>query len=100
VADFIVVGAHALAAHGIPRATGDCDILVEPTPENAMRVLAALRWFGAPIETHRLSEADLSAPGLVNEIGLPRGASTSSRPSTAWTTQPPVRAAWTCSSVT
>jgi hypothetical protein len=70
-ADFIVVGAHALAAHGIPRATGDFDILVKPTPENAMRVLAALRRFGAPIDTHRLSEADLTAPGLVYQIGLP-----------------------------
>jgi hypothetical protein len=33
--EFLVVGAHALAAHGFPRATGDIDILVRPTPENA-----------------------------------------------------------------
>lgn len=26
--DFLVVGAHALAAHGSPRATGDLDVLV------------------------------------------------------------------------
>lgn len=43
---FIVVGAHALAAHGRPRATQDIDILVEPTAENAGRVCAALADFG------------------------------------------------------
>ena len=43
---FIVVGAHALAAHGRPRATQDIDILVEPTAQNASRVCAALADFG------------------------------------------------------
>ncbi len=42
-AEYLVVGAHALAAHGVPRATGDLDIWVRGTPENALRVLAALR---------------------------------------------------------
>ena len=48
-ADFLIVGAHALAAHGVPRATGDLDIWVRPTPDNAERVLDALRRFGAPL---------------------------------------------------
>lgn len=30
-AEFLIVGAHALAAHGLPRATGDLDIWVRPT---------------------------------------------------------------------
>jgi len=34
-ARFLVVGAHALAAHGRPRLTGDLDVLVEPTARNA-----------------------------------------------------------------
>ena len=41
-AEFLLVGAHALAAHGCPRATGDIDIWVRPTPENAQRVWMAL----------------------------------------------------------
>jgi hypothetical protein len=41
-ADYLVVGAHALAVHGIPRATGDLDLWLRPTPENAARVWAAL----------------------------------------------------------
>lgn len=45
-ARFLVVGAHALAAHGRPRATQDIDILVEPTRANARRVCAALADFG------------------------------------------------------
>lgn len=45
---FLVVGAHALAAHGRPRATQDLDILVEPTEENAKRLGIALREFGFP----------------------------------------------------
>jgi len=53
-AEFVIVGAHALAAHGLPRATGDLDIWVRPSPENARRVLAALRAFKAPL--HDLTE--------------------------------------------
>jgi hypothetical protein len=45
-ARFLVVGAHALAAHGRPRATQDIDILVEPTRANARRVCSALADFG------------------------------------------------------
>lgn len=42
-------GAHALAAHGLPRATGDLDVWVNRTRANAQRVLAALTAFGAPL---------------------------------------------------
>jgi hypothetical protein len=43
---FLVVGAHAVAVHGRPRATGDLDLFVEPTPTNAARLATALREFG------------------------------------------------------
>lgn len=43
---FLIVGAHALAAHGRPRATQDLDLFVDPTPANAVRLGAALREFG------------------------------------------------------
>ena len=67
--DFIIVGAHALAAHGIPRATGDLDIWVRPTRENAERTYAALARFGAPIED--LRPEDLVLEGTVFQIGVP-----------------------------
>src|SRR5439155_13110329 len=67
-AEFLIVGAHALAAHGLPRATGDLDLWVRPTPANAERVLAALRTFGAPL--FDLEAEDLTRPGTVFQIGM------------------------------
>lgn len=66
--EFLVVGAHALAAHGVPRATGDLDIWVRRSPENATRVLEALRAFGAPL--HDLTADDLTRPDVVFQIGV------------------------------
>lgn len=68
-AEFLVVGAHALAAHGLPRATGDLDLWVRPTVENAARVWAALRRFGAPLQD--LTENDLATADVVFQIGVP-----------------------------
>lgn len=68
-ARFLIVGAHALAAHGTPRATGDLDIWIQATPENAARVLQALETFGAPL--FDLTVDDLSKPDTVFQIGLP-----------------------------
>ena len=47
--EFVVVGAYALAFHGAPRFTGDLDILIRPTLDNAARLLAALDAFGFPV---------------------------------------------------
>jgi len=68
-ARFLIVGAFAVSYHSEPRATGDLDILVEPTAENASRVYRALGAFGAPLTD--LSQADLARPGLVFQMGLP-----------------------------
>ncbi len=68
-AEYLVVGAHALAAHGTPRATGDLDLWVRPSEENAKRVWRALIRFGAPLEG--LREADFTEPDLVIQIGVP-----------------------------
>lgn len=67
--DYLIVGAHALAAHGVPRATGDLDLWIRPTPENAARTLRALTAFGAPLAD--LSIEDLTRPDTVFQIGLP-----------------------------
>lgn len=69
--EFVIVGAHALSVHGFARATGDIDILVEPTPENARRVMRALSSFGAPVGAHGVSERDFTTLGNVYQIGLP-----------------------------
>lgn len=67
--EFLIIGAHALAAHGTPRATGDLDIWVNPTEQNAARILAALSRFGAPL--FDLTAGDLQKKDIVFQIGLP-----------------------------
>lgn len=69
--EFLIVGAYALAAHGFPRATGDIDILVAPTPDNATRVFRALVGFGAPVAAHGVTPTDFATKGAVYQIGLP-----------------------------
>jgi len=67
--DYLVVGAHALAAHGHVRATKDLDVWVRPDKANAGRVLQALSDFGTPLGD--LTIEDLSKTGTVFQIGLP-----------------------------
>jgi hypothetical protein len=67
--EFLVVGAHAVAFHGHPRFTGDIDLLVRPTKENAERVMAALDAFG--FSSPGLSAADFVDPDAVVQIGRP-----------------------------
>ena len=69
--EYLVVGAHAMAVHGVPRATGDFDIWIRPSRENAKRVLRALNEFGAPLTAHGISLDDLEKPDTVYQIGLP-----------------------------
>src|SRR5262245_18649152 len=66
--EYLVVGAHALAAHGRIRATKDLDVWVRPTPENASRAYAALKAFGAPLFDLRID--DLSTRGVIFQIGV------------------------------
>ena len=70
-AEFVIVGAYALALHGVARASGDIDVFVRPALDNAERVFAALAHFGAPLEAAGVTAADFARPGLVYQIGLP-----------------------------
>jgi hypothetical protein len=49
-ADFLLVGAYAMAVHGFPRATGDLDIWVRADSDNARKVLYSLAVFGATLD--------------------------------------------------
>lgn len=70
-ARFLVVGAHALAVHGVARATQDLDLWIAPDEENAGRVWRALTTFGAPLSDLGIAAADLTQPGIVVQLGLP-----------------------------
>ena len=67
-AEFLVVGAHALGAHGIIRGTLDFDIWVRPTSANAQCVWCALGEFGAPM--HNIVAGDFETSGLILQIGV------------------------------
>ena len=67
--EYLVVGAYAVAGHGIPRATGDIDLWVRPTADNAARLWRALERFGAP--RSQLTPESFTQPDVVYQIGLP-----------------------------
>lgn len=66
-AEFLLVGAYALAAHGLPRATGNLDLWVKPESDNAARVMRALGAFGVPMKN--LSAEDFTRRSTVVQIG-------------------------------
>jgi hypothetical protein len=67
--EYLIVGAHALAAHGHVRATKDLDLWVRPENPNAEKILRALSEFGAPLSG--LTADDLSKKQTIFQIGLP-----------------------------
>jgi hypothetical protein len=67
-AEYLLVGGYALAYHHAPRSTGDLDVWIRSTPENAARVLRALASFGAPLA--EVTAEDLATPGLVFQVGV------------------------------
>jgi hypothetical protein len=66
--EYLVVGAFAVAFHGFPRYTGDLDLLVRPTGENADRVLRTLSQFG--FGNAGIKAADFQSPGMVIQLGV------------------------------
>jgi len=67
--EFLVIGAHALAAHGHVRATLDIALWVRPTPENPRRVWRALERFRAPLS--KMEIGDFAEPEVLYQIGVP-----------------------------
>ncbi len=47
---YLIVGAHAVAAYGRPRATKVLDVFLDHTPENAERIVQAIRQFFGGID--------------------------------------------------
>lgn len=67
--EYVIVGGYAMAAHGVPRYTADIDLLVNPTPANAARIMAAVNAFG--FGSIGLTEVDFCTPGRVVQLGRP-----------------------------
>lgn len=67
--EYVIVGGYALAFHGIPRFTGDLDVFVNPSPENALRILKALDAFG--FASVGLTAEDFVRPDHIVQLGVP-----------------------------
>ena len=70
-AAFVVLGGHAVAFHGHPRATKDLDVLVRADNANARLVYRALAAFGAPLSAFEVGEADFASYDGVLQMGVP-----------------------------
>lgn len=70
-ARFVVLGGHAVAFHGHPRATKDLDILVAADADNASRVYSALASFGAPLSAFEVGVEDFASFDGILQLGVP-----------------------------
>ncbi len=66
---YLLIGGYAVIYHGYPRATGDMDIWVDISPENALKLVEVLKEFG--FEVPELSPELFLEQGKVIRMGLP-----------------------------
>ena len=66
---YLIAGGYALAFYGAPRATGDIDILIHPTPQNAARMVDVLKAFG--FQSVGLTVEDFQNSDRVIQLGVP-----------------------------
>ena len=67
--EYLLAGGYAVAAHGYPRFTGDLDVWIKPSPENATQVLEALKEFG--FSSIDIGQEDLIEENIVIQLGYP-----------------------------
>lgn len=67
--EYLIVGGYAVGIHGHPRYTGDLDIWLNPTSQNAVRILKSVNEFG--FSSFKLSIEDFTKPGNVIQLGYP-----------------------------
>jgi|SRR6185312_15287506 len=67
--EYMVVGAHALAFHGRPRHTGDLDIWIKPSDDNAVKMIVVLKDFG--FGSLKLAKEDFLKENYVTQLGYP-----------------------------
>jgi hypothetical protein len=67
--EFLLVGGYALAFHGAPRYTGDMDIFIHVSSQNAARIMAALKEFG--FGSVGLTADDFMKENIIVQLGVP-----------------------------
>ncbi len=66
---FLIVGGYALAAHGLPRATGDLDAWVWTDSNNAQNIVSALQSFG--FSNLSITTEDFIKQDSIVQLGYP-----------------------------
>ena len=67
--EYMIVGGYALAFHGKPRHTGDLDIWIKISEDNALKILMVLEEFG--LRSMGFEKQDFLSAGYVSQIGYP-----------------------------
>ena len=68
-AEYLIVGGYAVGVHGHPRYTGDLDIWLNPSLENAKKILACVNEFG--FSSYGLTESDFTKEESIIQLGYP-----------------------------
>jgi predicted nucleotidyltransferase len=68
-AEYLIVGGYAVGFYGHPRYTGDLDIWLNPTRQNADLILKSINEFG--FSSFKLTQEDFTKPGNVVQLGYP-----------------------------
>ena len=66
--DFLVVGAFALAFHGVSRYTADLDLFVRPTSPNGEKIMKSLLQFG--FGGLEIQAVDFQTPNNIIQLGV------------------------------
>lgn len=67
--EYLIVGGYAVGIHGYPRYTGDLDIWLHNSPDNADKILKAVNEFG--FSTYGLKSEDFTKPENIIQLGYP-----------------------------
>ena len=68
--EYLIVGGFAVMKYGEPRYTKDLDVWVHNSPEKSVRVVEALKKFGAPLEHDQITSDTFNQKQVVYQIGI------------------------------
>jgi predicted nucleotidyltransferase len=68
--EYLIVGGYAVMKYGEPRYTKDLDVWVHNSPQNSLRVVGALKKFGAPLEHDGITAETFTEKQVVYQIGI------------------------------
>jgi len=68
--EYLIVGGYAVMKYGEPRYTKDLDVWVHNSAQNSVRVVEALKKFGAPLDHDGISAETFAGKQVVYQIGV------------------------------